>query len=103
MKILHRLGITPNYKGYHVIVLAMELIDEKPTRLSEVMKLYREIGLRQGRDYRSVERCLRTVVTHAWATNREYLQELASRPLEKPPSAGVFLSILYYNGCITNK
>ncbi len=100
MDMLYQMGITPKYDGYRIIKLAMEMLDQQPTRLSSYMELYRELGARMGKDYRSVERCLRTAIGVAWDTNPEYVQALAGCHLKKAPCAGSFLSMLYRSGCM---
>ena len=62
-KIVIHMGITPNYRGYDYIVLAIQLSFENPARLQYVTKeLYPVIGKEYHTDWRAVEHNIRITI-----------------------------------------
>lgn len=93
--ILMCLGITPNYKGFHQMLTALEIVEANPEALTMVTKwLYPATAKRHHANWKQVERNLRTVVNMAWRTNPTLLQEIAYIPLRNKPTVSVFLSIV---------
>ncbi|MCD8189976.1 MAG: sporulation initiation factor Spo0A C-terminal domain-containing protein [Clostridiales bacterium] len=93
---LCRLGICPNYVGWHELTLALRLIQDDPMRLTALMRqVYMPVGEAVGKDWTAVERNLRTVVRRAWKVNPAYMVEIAARPLERWPETGEFLGMMY--------
>lgn len=94
-EILWHLGVGKRFKGYRMIVIAVELGIENEDRLLCAQEfLYKPIAQRLGCDFRSVERDIRTVIAHAWRCNPDYLSHLAGFSLTYPPTVGQFLDIL---------
>lgn len=94
-EILYALGVTANYQGYFYAVTAVQLAFEEPSRLTLVTKeLYPEVAKRYHSNSARVERNLRRVVTIAWETNREYIQDMAGYPMASRPSVSHFIAIL---------
>ena len=61
------MGITPNYRGYDYIVLAIELVFENPARLQHVTKeLYPEVAKQYHTDWRAVEHSIRIAILRSW-------------------------------------
>ena len=82
--ILLQLGITPNYKGYHQMLTALEIVEANPEALTMVTKwLYPAVAKRHQTNWKQVERNLRIAVRTAWGTNRDFLQKLSPLPVKK--------------------
>ncbi len=95
-RLLMKLGITANYRGFHYISYAMYLISEDQNRLLYVSKLlYPDIGKEFNTDWRAVEHSIRTVIMVLWNTNAEFLCYMAGHELSQKPSVGKFLAIFY--------
>ena len=93
--LLMRLGITPNYMGYHLANTAIRLAKESPESLLMVTKLlYPAVGKRHHVTWQAVERDLRTVINLAWKYNPTLLRRLAGFPLPHKPTVAQFISIL---------
>lgn len=96
-KLLHRLGITENYKGFRYAAYAASLCVLEQDRLLLVTKLlYPDVARYFGTTWQSVERDLRTVVNIAWTHNGTYLADLSGGPLEQKPHCAQFIAILSY-------
>ena len=81
--ILLQLGITPNYKGYHQMLTALEIVEANPEALTMVTKwLYPAVAKRHQTNWKQVERNLRIAVRTAWGTNRDFLQKLSPLPVK---------------------
>lgn len=92
---LKRLGITPNYIGFHQTITAVELAKCEPDMLCLVTKsLYPEVAKSYGSSWKTVERNIRSVVSMAWERNPDLLRELAGYPLDSKPRAAQFIAIL---------
>lgn len=94
-EILHRLGITANYTGFHYVSYAVYLAAQNPQRLLLVTKrIYPEVAAYYGTTRSCVERNIRTVLEIAWQNNRPFLEGLAKSHLSYRPTAAAFLAIL---------
>lgn len=92
---LKRLGITPNYIGFHQTITAVELAKHDPDMLVLVTKsLYPEVAKPYGTSWKTVERNIRSVVSIAWERNPDLVRELARYPLDSKPRAAQFIAIL---------
>lgn len=94
-EILYTLGITGKYKGYQMIIIAVELALEDEGRLCSVMKeLYQPVAYICACPCHCVEHNIRTAIFHAWRMNKEFLFDIAKYPLYAPPSVSEFITIL---------
>ena len=92
---LKRLGITPNYIGFHQTITAVELAKRDPDMLVLVTKsLYPEVAKPYGTSWKTVERNIRSVVSMAGERNPDLVRELAGYPLDSRPRAAQFIAIL---------
>ena len=93
--ILHSLGITRNYCGYHQTVTAVKLAIEDEFRLLSVTKsIYLPVAYENNCNPLSVERNIRTVILLAWRTNRDVLNNIAGFHLSAPPTVSQFIDII---------
>jgi len=92
---IRSLGITGRYKGYRYIVHALELTVARNDRLEAVVKeIYMETADHFGCSWITVERNIRTVVSHAWQVNPGLLREMAGYPLNYNPEPSEFIEIV---------
>lgn len=93
---LRKLGLADSYYGEKFLYLALEIIQEEPTRLCCISKqIYPEIAKQYNTNIVCVERNLRTFISKLWETGHyEYLEKLAGKTLNKKPSNGEFLDIM---------
>lgn len=91
--ILYSMGLTPNYKGYQQLILALRIVMEEPDSLRVATKqLYPAVAIRCGTNWKAVERNIRGMIKIAWETAPEKLKELSGCPLEKRPKPTQFLA-----------
>ena len=96
--LLRELGIHATYKGYHFLMMALEMALENEKHLSNYSKT---IFPTVARNYQStparIERDIRTVIEHCWnCSGREKLLEIAPYPLYKHPTVSEFIDITYW-------
>ena len=92
---LYHLGATANYVGFYYTARAVWLCAQEPDRLMLVTKwLYPEVAQSFQTTWKAVERSIRTVISVAWSTNPEALEEMAGHKLEKKPRPAQFLAIM---------
>lgn len=93
--LLHRLGVTEVYTGFHHTVYAVQLAISDPNRLRLITKLiYLDVAVRYSTNWKAVERNMRTVVAAAWKNDPLLLSELAGFHLKRKPANGLFVAIL---------
>ncbi len=71
--LLHSLGITSNYKGHRILIMAVEIALQDENALNDIMvSVYGVVAEKLGVSAASVERNIRTAISHAWelASNR---------------------------------
>ena len=96
--LLRQLGIQATHKGYHYLLSSIELAikDDKVLRF-HTKSLYPTVARMYQTTPSSVERNIRTVITHCWnCTGREKLLEIAPYELKSQPTLGQFLDIVYW-------
>ncbi|MDO5548289.1 MAG: sporulation initiation factor Spo0A C-terminal domain-containing protein [Eubacteriales bacterium] len=94
IRLLHRLGITPGYRGYRQAIIALELLDENEDWMCSIMELYSEIAYLNHTTQKAVERNIRTLSKRAWTINPKLLERLAGYPLKEEPANTDFLFML---------
>lgn len=97
--LLRELGLHGTYKGYHYLLTTMEiaLSDEKNLLLYTKM-IFPAVAHRHQSTPSRVERDIRTAIAHCWnCAGRETLQEIAPCTLQKQPTIGEFIDILYWH------
>ncbi len=92
---LRALGIGRQYKGHAIAVHAVELALEDADRLVCVRSgILMPLGERLHRDWRALERNLRTAACRAWEVNPTLMEKIAGYPLQKAPTTTEFLEML---------
>ena len=95
-KTLIYLGITPNYRGYDYIVLAMQLVFENPERLQYVTKeLYPVIAEKYNTDWRAVEHSIRITISRSWERDSALFAKILGAWVTERPAVGRILAVLY--------
>ena len=93
--LLRSLGITANYCGYHITVIACELLMQDEMLFLRITKgLYPEVAKRLNCGTFTIERNIRTIIYRAWDVRRERLCEIAGIELTEPPKVVEFLDML---------
>ena len=95
-KLLWRIGLRPNYVGYHYLAFAIKLVTEDETYLFNVTKrLYPEIASHSGTKVKNVERAIRSLITNYWDQfGGSYLSHLFGCPIVTKPYTREFIAIL---------
>lgn len=92
---LRRLGIGRQYRGYKSVIKAVRMVLLDEDRLLCLKSgVYQPLSEEEKRDWRAIERNLRTIIHRAWCVNPEYLSELAGFPLDRPPTVTEFVDML---------
>jgi len=93
--ILRTLGIGRRFIGYNILsdalLTALTVPDALVCYKSNIMQ---PLAIRYQCPLVNIERNIRTVITHAWQVNPDYLCHLAGYPLQKAPSSSEFIDIL---------
>lgn len=96
--LLNRLGITTNYKGYAILVAAVDIVYANPAALDDIMvSVYGTVAHRLGISARSVERNIRTAINYAWSLVGYRFGKVLGYKDDTPPRAGVLIRLLYEN------
>ena len=85
LQVLSKCNITPKYKGYTYLPVAVRLAD-----------IYPVIGQIYDESPRKVERAIRKVVEVGWQNNREYMVEIMGFGAKKCPGNAQFIDALVY-------
>lgn len=93
--LLRSLGITANYRGYHITIMACELLMKDEMLFLHITKgLYPEVAKKLNCRIITVERNVRTIIYRAWDIRRERLCEIAGIELTEPPKVVEFFDML---------
>lgn len=93
--LLRSLGITANYRGYHITIMACELLMQDEMLFLRITKgLYPEVAKKLNCRTITVERNVRTIIYRAWDIRRERLCEIAGIELTEPPKVVEFFDML---------
>ena len=93
--LLRRMGVTPNYTGFHQAARAACEAARRPELMLSLSKwLYPLVAREMNTTGAAVERNIRTVIRRAWRQNPELLRQCARFPLNKRPTCGEFLDML---------
>lgn len=93
--LLRRMGVTPNYTGFHQAARAACEAARRPELMLSLSKwLYPLVAREMNTTGAAVERNIRTVILRAWRHNPELLRQCARFPLNKRPTCGEFLDML---------
>ncbi|MCI8814841.1 MAG: hypothetical protein HFH60_06185 [Lachnospiraceae bacterium] len=95
--LLLSLGIHTTLKGFHYLLYALHLCMQNEDYLLLVYKwLCKDVAIHFNTTQSNVEHCIRTAIAHCWFKgNRKLLIQIAGYNIEKPPSNGEFIDILY--------
>lgn len=101
-KTIRQFRITSKYKGYPLIVDAIEMYIKKTGQNIQITKdIYPVLAQKYDMSYSSVERDIRTIVETCWYNDRNTIEDILGYKTNRCPSNSVFLdSLAYY---IANK
>lgn len=95
-RLLRPLGITRTKSDYYTLRQCLALICAQPDRLEALQKeVYLPVAESSGRTWKGVESAVRRAAKLAWTTDPERVQALAGYPLQRQPTAGQLLEMLY--------
>ena len=97
LQVLSKCNITPKYKGYTYLPVAVRLADQYMIEPLCIMSdIYPVIGQIYDESPRKVERAIRKVVEVGWQNNREYMVETMGFGAKKCPGNAQFIDALVY-------
>ena len=97
LQVLSKCNITPKYKGYTYLPVAVRLADKYMREpLCIMADIYPVIGQIYDESPRKVERAIRKVVEVGWQNNREYMVEIMGFGAKKCPGNAQFIDALVY-------
>lgn len=89
------LGITPNYRGFRLILDALAILQACPdTPLLLTKEVYPCIAKQHCMSVQAVERDIRTAVSRAWSREPAAFAALFGPYAQKKPTASQFLTLL---------
>lgn len=95
---LDSFGVSRSYTGYNYVVYGLMLILEDKERIECITKtLYIDVAKHFHTTWSCVEKNMRTIVNHVWAShNTELLEAIFNRPYQnKKPTNKEFLKYMY--------
>lgn len=97
-KIIRQFKVTSKYKGYPLIIDAIELSIQNYGDCIKITKdIYPALSEKYGIPQYSVERNIRTIIEACWKNDRELLKKIAGCDLIKCPTNSDFIdSVAYY-------
>ena len=98
-QIPRQLGIHATHKGYFYLIDALQMALEDERNLVLLSKtMFEKIANKHNTDPTSVDRNLRTLVEQCWNSPfRNELLRICPYRLEKKPSVGIFIDIVYWH------
>lgn len=96
-KIIREFHITSKYKGYPLIIDAIDFYISKDGNYIKITKdLYPILSEKYNISTSSVERNIRTVVEACWANNKEAVQNIIGHKTIRCPSNSEFIDAIAY-------
>ncbi len=94
-----QLGLHGTQKGYHYLIDSIQMALEDEIKLIMFTKtIFVEVARKYDTEPANVERNIRTLVEQCWnSPYREELLKFAPYRLEKKPTVGEFIDILYWH------
>lgn len=95
-RLLRQLGVGYSYLGFQYTIAALEIVRKDPQLFGYIEKgVYAPVSEQFETSGLHVQRNISTMIRVIWnAGNREFLTEIAGRPLEARPKCREFLEIL---------
>ena len=96
MELLGKIGATMNYKGYAMLLSALQIVDPLSMTPFQITKdLYPEVAKRHGTSERNVEHDLRHLLNHCWEYgDPKALQIICGEGRTRCPSNAEFIALL---------
>lgn len=93
--LLHRLGLTSNFPGYHYLAYGLWLCGREPERLEHVTKwLYPDIASHYCTNWHNVEHHISRMLDRMWLLQSPHLELLPGYPFPERPRPSRFLLLL---------
>lgn len=100
------LGIRKTQKGYHYLIASIHMALEDEKNLIQFTKtMFGKLALEYDTDPSNIERNIRTLIDQCWSSAYKVeLQKIAPYRLDKKPTVGAFIDILYWQvKCLENQ
>lgn len=96
-EVIRKFHITSRYKGYPLIIYAVELSVQKYGGCIKITKdIYPELSTKYDISIYSVERNIRTIIEACWKNNKEYVRQIVGYNCTKCPSNSEFIDAMAY-------
>lgn len=103
-KTIRHFRVSSRYKGYPLIVDAIEMYIEGDGKSIQITKdIYPKLAQKHNMSFSSVERDIRTIVEICWQNDRKYVEEILGYKINKCPSNSIFLDAISYHILNNNK
>lgn len=103
-KIIRYFSITSNYKGYRLIIDAIEMYATNNDKCLKITKdIYPALAIKYKMSSSSVERNIRTIVETCWKNDRRAVEQLLGYKINKCPSNAVFIDAIAYHIIANNE
>lgn len=97
MNIIRKFNITSKYRGYYLVMDAIEIAYKNQNQCMHITKdIYPILAGKHNVSSRSVEKNIHTIVEKCWENNRELLQEIAGCKLHGCPTNSEFIDYISY-------
>lgn len=94
-ELLFRLGITPNYRGFHLILDVLAILQAQPEApLMLTKNVYPCVARQRRMSAQAVERDIRTAVSRAWNREPAAFASLFGPCARQKPTASQFFAML---------
>lgn len=95
--LIRRFNITSKYKGYYLILDAIDIACKKQQESLYITKdIYPLLADKYHLSIQSVEKNIRTIIDKCWYNNRELVQEIAGCKLDYCPTNSEFIDYVAY-------
>lgn len=102
-KIIRRFRITSKYKGYPLVIDAVDMYINSHGKCLKITKdVYPILAIKYDMSVGSVERDIRTIIETCWCNDRGYVESLLGYKVNKCPSNSVFLDAIAYHIITSN-
>ena len=97
-KTIRRFRISSKYKGYPLIIDAIEMYIENNGKSIKITKdIYPILAAKYNMSFGSVERDIRTIIETCWQNDKRLMEEILGYKNTKCPSNSVFIDAIAYH------
>lgn len=94
-KQVYRMGVNRSYRGFGLVIEAALMLKQDESLGSCMKVVFIDVAIKNHTSKENVERDIRTLVQAVWKYgDKEVLEEMAGKRLDKPPTCQEFVGIL---------